>query len=362
MKKTATSNKVLARLSIKPLVAAILATILLIAGSLLTILGFDTREFVTINYSDQSTIDYKVYLKENRFFDTPYLPAGRTYITNLIDYLDIDMSYSLNFDDAVDLNYSYYYVATISAAKDTGTASANKGEYWSKTYNLTNATTQSATDTHSLSVGQNLKVNYADYNQILSDFKSTYSLAATGTLKIAMVLDGEITSAKFDEALPFEYSEVYLSIPLTEQSVEASVVGSTSDTQSHSASKEVNKDNFLYLALRILGIIMIIASVLGFAFAWLTRKQKTSSARYNDAVKHLIGSYDSIIVEVNERPKTAGLNVLTVNRFDELLDVYNSIHLPISCYRGDKKTEFIIVGEHMAWEYSVKTTDFTKRK
>ena len=362
MKKTAILSKVLARPPIKPFVAAIFASILLVAGSLLTILGFNTREQVAITYSDQGAIDYRVYLKENRFFDTPYLTAGRTYITNLIDYLDIDMSYSLSFDDAVDLNYNYYYVATISAAKDTGTASADKGEYWSKTYKLTDATAKTATDTHNLSISQNLKVNYADYNQILSDFKSTYSLAATGTLKIAMVLEGEIVSAKFDEPLPLEYSEVYLSIPLTEQSVEASVVGSTGDMQSHSTSKEINKDNFSYLAMRILGIIMIIASVLGFAFAWLTRKQKTSAARYDNAVKHLVGSYDSIIVEVNERPKTAGLNVLTVNRFDELLDVYNSIHLPISCYRGDKKTEFIIVGEHMAWEYAVKTTDFTKRK
>ena len=352
----------LKKLKIGPVTALITACLLMIFGVFATIFGFNTKKIVSINYSDQGTIDYRVYLKENRFFDTPYLPAGRTYITNLINYLDVDMNYELYFDEPVNVNYSYYYVATISAAKNSNTPTANKNEYWSKDYNLTEQVDKTLSDARNIGISQNLKIDYNKYNQILSDFKSTYSLSATGTLKVAMVLNGEIVSSKFDSPIPLEYNEVYLSIPLTEQSVEASVVGSTGEMQSHSNTHEQNNDCFGYLVLRILGILAIVISILACTYAWLVRKRKTNAQRYDNTVKHLIGSYDSIVVEVNERPKTAGLNVLTVNRFDELLDVYNSIHLPISCYRDGKTTEFVIVGEHMAWKYSVSTADFKKRK
>ena len=46
------------------------------------------------------------------------------------------MNYELNFDEPVNVNYSYYYVATISAAKNSNTPTANKNEYWSKDYNM----------------------------------------------------------------------------------------------------------------------------------------------------------------------------------------------------------------------------------
>lgn len=347
---------------IGPITALALAAVLILIGALSAFWGFSTKKTISINYSDQSNIDYKVYLKENRFFDTPYLPSGRTYITNLINYLDVDLNYDLTFNEPVDVNYSYYYVATISAAKNNNGTTSGKGEFWTKTYNLTDQVDQSLSGTRNINISQNLKVDYSKYNQILSDFKSTYSLSASGTLKVAMMLSGEIVSDKFEESIPLEYSEVYLSIPLTEQSVEASVVGSTSEMRDHSATRIQNKNNFGRILLRILGVIFIVCGVLACGYAWFAHQEKISAFRYENTVKHLINSYDSIIVEVNERPKTTGTNVLTVNRFDELLDVYNSIHLPISCYRGSKSTDFIIVGDHMTWEYIIKAGDFKKRK
>ena len=46
-----------------------------------------------VNYVENSSIDYKVYLKKNNYFDTPFLEKNKVYITSLIDYIDIDFSY-----------------------------------------------------------------------------------------------------------------------------------------------------------------------------------------------------------------------------------------------------------------------------
>ena len=45
--------------------------------------GLDTQEKITLKYENNSDIDYKVYLKDNNFFDEKYIEKGKTYITNL---------------------------------------------------------------------------------------------------------------------------------------------------------------------------------------------------------------------------------------------------------------------------------------
>ena len=47
-----------------------------------------------MHYEEKSNLDYKVYLKENQFYDTPYLPKDKKYISALINYIDSSFSYT----------------------------------------------------------------------------------------------------------------------------------------------------------------------------------------------------------------------------------------------------------------------------
>ena len=47
--------------------------------------GYFDEKKVTLKYQENNDINYKVYLKENDFFDSEYLEKGRTYITSLIE-------------------------------------------------------------------------------------------------------------------------------------------------------------------------------------------------------------------------------------------------------------------------------------
>ena len=45
-------------------------------------------------------MDYKVFLKENNDFETPFLEKDKKYIASLIDHIDIDYKYAFksNYD------------------------------------------------------------------------------------------------------------------------------------------------------------------------------------------------------------------------------------------------------------------------
>ena len=60
-----------------------------------------------IKYSENSLIDYKVYLKDNDFFDTDYVTSENQYIASLIEYINTNFKYKLYFkEEEIDFNYS----------------------------------------------------------------------------------------------------------------------------------------------------------------------------------------------------------------------------------------------------------------
>ena len=332
---------------------------MLILGELLIIAGIKHGEDISINYEEKSAIDYRVYLKPNKFFETSFLPAGRTYITSLIDYLDIDYTYGFEFDAPVSGDYSYYFVATLSADRITNSASTG-GNYWSRDYALTEPISGKIDNARTLNLDYNLKVDYEKYNKILSEFKATYSLAAEGTLKVAMVIKGEVANEKLDDPIALD-TNLSLSVPLTEQSIEVSAATDTTENQ-HNITSHIDGDSPSYLTMRIVGVVACAGAIALAIVAFCLRKKLKHASRYEDKIKKILSDYDSVIVDVDQQPKLTGVNVLTVNDFDELLDVYNSIHLPISYYRDSKSANFIIINEKMAWRYTIVAKDFDEEE
>ena len=71
-------------------------------------------EQININYEEASNpIDYKVYLKDNNFFESKYLGKGATYISSLIDYVAVDYNYKISFNELLTGNYKYKIKATL---------------------------------------------------------------------------------------------------------------------------------------------------------------------------------------------------------------------------------------------------------
>ena len=84
------------------------------------------------SYKNYGSTDYKVYLKENNFFEEKFLPKGRQYTTELIDYIDINFNYLYSGSKLTDIEYEYNISGEIIGEYESNTDS--KSEIWNKKY------------------------------------------------------------------------------------------------------------------------------------------------------------------------------------------------------------------------------------
>ena len=290
-----------------------------------------------VKYNEISSIDYKVYLKENSYFDTPYLGEDKVYITSLIDYIDVDFSYNLKLDAPRTGKYIYYIKGIISA-----NISNTDKDYWKKTYDLIKPKEIAYKNTDNLSIKENIKVDYQEYNDILLQFKEEYKLSMDGNFKIILYIENFIDSQTEKELTQITSSN--LEIPLTKATIEVPIEIKEINRTEQLASKLIYNDSIINIIYKIfsvisllLGLYLIVLSV----FKIVRSLEKISS--YNKELRKILKTYDGIIVNVNSLPRHNNSSIIDVNSFSELLDAHSEIRQPISYLESHKKATFILI-------------------
>ena len=148
-------------------------------------IGLNNKYEKVISYNSSSNVAYKVYLFENDYFEEPYLGMNRTYISSLINYIDIDFNYNLNFSEFVSGKYTYYVKGTIAADK----IKENDGSYWSKSYILTEPETITYNDQNSFNISTNVIIDYQKYNNLLNEFKKDYGISFNGVFNVELIVN-----------------------------------------------------------------------------------------------------------------------------------------------------------------------------
>ena len=321
-----------------------------VIGIILIILGFNDKKVIDLNYKENNKINYNVYLKDNQFFNTPYLGENRTYIASLIDYIDVFFHYNISYNRKLTGSYKYKYVALVRANKKNST-----GYYWEKEYDLSKEKTVDIKNNVNVSIDDNIKNNYNTYNDVLNKFKKEYGVSTDGELKVIMKITN---TAKFNNvAKPVNInSEISLSIPLLEQSLEVSINKDTNTNNNNILSIKEKSNRPAYLIFKITGTILTIISVLGFIDVTKTNIIFKKYNLYELIIDNILKSYDSIIVTVKNKPNIDDLKKIEVSTFNELLDVYNEVRMPINYYQDDFKKEstFIIINDSIVWIFVLK--------
>ena len=306
---------------------------------------------VTLKYRENNDIDYKVYLKKNDFFDDKYLEKGRTYITSLIDHINVDYNYSIQFDHLVNGEYKYYIYVTVESGK------ANGKSYWSKDYKLTDEKSMKVKNVGEYKVHENVDIDYNKYNKILMSFKKTLGLtSANGTLKIYMAINSDVEGNSVKA--PIE-SRLLLAMPLSEMTIEAAI-----DLDAHnniqSVDRIINADRARIS--KCFGAIYIVATVFFIALIIYINKKKSDLNKYENTLKKILNTYDSIIVNVKRIPDVRDFKRIEVASFEELLDAHSEIRMPINFYRDGDKSYFLLVNDKTVWIYKMGKLNIQKVK
>ena len=303
--------------------------------------GYFEEEKVTLKYQENNDIDYKVYLKKNDFFDTPYLEKDKTYITSLIDHINVDYDYNVAFDHAINGEYRYRVIVTVESKK-----SNNDKELWSKDYNITDEVKKELKNATEYSIKENVDIDYNKFNELLTSFKKTLNLSSSeGILKIFLNVDSDIEGNKIKTPIN---SKLLLQIPLTELTVEATANTSVNNDVKE-LSRIVNSDKVK--TTRLLGVIYLLGTLCCIILFFVMNKKRKDLNRYDNMIKKIISTYDSIIVNIKKLPDIEGYKQIYVDTFEELLDAHGEVRMPINYYKDDKRSYFILLNDSTAWVY-----------
>lgn len=328
----------------------ILSFIFFAIGFTLLYLGLQNRQVITVEYSSKENIDYKVYLKPNNFFETPYLGKGQTYISSLIDYISASLEYEQTYNKNVSGNYNYEVKAIISADKPRGA----EGNYWQKEYVIVGNNIVKIDNDDSFKINLSNKIDYQKYNELLQAFKKEYVLSIDGKLKIQLTVNSEVTPIGMTKKVKSERT-MELSIPLTEQSVDLSINTKTGENNKSEVKEIMYLTDLKYKIEKIAGFVFIglaLLSLLGELFRIIKIRRETSE--YTKKVNKILTTYNAIIVNTKNNIDLKKYNVVNVESFDELIDAHSEIRMPINYIKKEFGSQFILINNDMAWVYSLK--------
>jgi hypothetical protein len=330
----------------------IIVSIFSIVGSF-TNAEYSKKELYSYNYT--ANLNYRVYLKNSQFFNTPYLGMNKQYISSLIDHIEVDNNYSFQSNKDLDYTYNYEIIATARGLYQN--SDGKSIEVWSKTYPVANLESHSGTG-KTFNINKTVNVDYNNYNQIMTDFRNQFGLSIDAKVDLTMkinILAG--LSGQAEKTLQ-ESPKMSLDIPLLQQTVniKPSYVNSGGDT----IYESTNATTKLNVKLLAFGITLLVVSLFALKKIVTSLLDVTKKSEYILAYNRIFKEYSDIIAETHNMPDLTKYDVVNVKTFNDLVDVEEELHSPIIAYevQEDVECNFIILSNATAYQFTLRSSDF----
>ncbi|MBE6666299.1 MAG: hypothetical protein E7603_08800 [Ruminococcaceae bacterium] len=323
----------------KILIQSIIIGILVLGFLITSLVYYKMNKETYVYYTEEGNVIHRAYLTDNEFYDESYLNGSHAYVASLIEKMTGDFTYNLKLDASdVNFKYSYKIEAQVSVAeKSAGTPIFNPVFELVPEKNVT-------TSGNALSIHELVDIDYNHYNNLAKDFVTKYGLDkySTQTLYVRMHVEVLGTSEQFAENNTGKYV-VELSVPLNAEVAKPSVSTSVpAAEQKILACNNTSKTGFLIAAI-VLGSLALIAGVVLIVYMYKTRDIHINYAR---KVQKLVSNYKSYIQKIINPFDTTGYQLLYLDTFTEMLEIRDTLQLPVLMYENEDKTcaQFIIVG------------------
>ena len=329
----------------------IFQTIVITIVSLVLVFGgytyYQLNKNTYIPYSQQGNVIYKAYLADNEFYEQEYLNGSHAYVASLIEKMTADFEYDLEIDaKEVDFKYSYKIDAQVEV-RDKTTQMA----IYNPVFEL--VPTKTLTGSGSvLAIKDFVELNYNKYNNLAKDFIASYSLDEVESLLIVrMYVDVLGESQKFAENNKDSYT-IKLFVPLDKKTVTPYTEIPVAEEQQKVLTVNNNNTTLLkYIVLGVFGFDLLLVLILSL-YVRLTRDKHID---YSRKVKRIISSYTSYIQKVNNPVKLKDYQVLNVDSFTELLEIRDTLQIPILMFENSDRTytHFFIVNGGILYLFKI---------
>lgn len=341
-------------------------TILVYVGMIILFMGFSFLFSYTykslnktkyVTYTENSNVDYKVYLKDNSFYEKEYLEKGHQYISDLVDYVTATFNYKIQLDKS-DISYKYSY--RIEAVVDVKDKTSNKSLYNYKDTLVSKV--EKTSNKRNTEILENVNINYNKYNDKINNFISTYEITnTTSTLSINMIVD-ILNNCNEYETRAGNESVTSIVIPLTNKTMGMDITNSVLDNEGSSIlCSQPPKGNVLFLLCSV--IALLIAVMIAIRMFIYMEETKTAKTIYEKELKKILTNYRSYIQKVNGTFDISGFKSLKMDSFEDMLEIRDTINEPILMIENAKKTGvyFIIPSSNkILYNYSIKVAEIQR--
>ena len=330
--------------------------VLLICGLFYTFnRSFSITKSKVITYKEVSNVDYKVYLKDNNFYESSYLDKDMAYVASLIDKIKIKYNYNFVATENSNLDINYKVIAKLVIASQN-----NSKIFFEKEYDLSKEIIDEMVNKKEYIIDRDVIIDYDYYNNLANEFKSNYAVNANSRLDVYLQVN-EKNKENNSYSLNNKRN-VILSIPLSEQEINI-----TLDDTNINESKKITLDKkfvinditFIVYSVIIFILFIYLLIILLKLIYLLTKKNMSAYDRY---IRRLLMGYDRIIINIKSVPDMRDYNVIEVESFQELVDVRDNTKEPINYHviKEHVKSEFFVINDDNLYIYEVDAQTLNK--
>lgn len=326
-----------------------------------------------VHYKENSNVDYKVYLKENTFFENDYLDSDNRYIASLIDYIKANFQYEMNMEEQdVNFDYSYRIEAEVSVTEPTSSK-----PLFTRKYEIVKPVTKIASGQSKVVIDEDVNINYNDYNDLVQKFVTVYGLNdADSTLTLNMYIDVKGSCEKFTEDSN-DTTVISLVIPLTTKTVGIDIKNNLVESNNNVMLCK-DKSSFIQFNLILAILTFAIMIYLIYLLIKYINDTRTAQTVYSDELKKILNNYHSYIQKVKNNISLTENKILVdgislykdcqvfkLNTFTDMLEIRDSLNTPIIMSSNESNaTYFIIIDAHnkAIYVYELKVIKNKKKK
>jgi len=319
--------------------------------------AFTVEEQKVINYKESSNLDYKVYLKENEFYEEEYLTKDMAYIATLIDKVKIDFNYNFDIEEFVDLQFDYKIFAKLIISDEQ-----DKNTFYEKVYDLSKTKSVTLDETKNKKILESIELNYDEYNTIANNFKNAYGIDTTSKLVVYFNINKKVLKDKNSNLfVNNNVDNMVINIPLSQKALNISMDYKDINNESYVADNtKVMLDNIICLCVSLVSLILSLVYMIRAMRLFNTTLVKKD--KYDKYISKILSEYDRLIVETSTAPLKSFEDkekVIKISKFTELLDVRDNLKQPIMYYVVTKhqKCHFYITANDKIYLTTIKRVD-----
>ncbi len=309
--------------------------------------GINVKTKRIVNYQEDSDVIYKVYLHDNEIYNKKYLNMNEKYITELVDYIDLEFDYNSLYSSDINGYYSYTVMGNLVAYEDKITDKLFEKEY---TLMDTKTVVLNQNKTKEININDRLLIDYDKYINELKKFNDTYNIDVSGYLDVIVKINQNIQFTGIDKVNEDE-KIMRLMIPLSYDTFKINVYNDNHNLDSFYDFSKKERVNYLLILFGLFSLSI------GLSFLALTIRNmiiaSKSGFNYQKELKKILDENSEIIVNVKRFYNKKKYNLIYVDSFKELMDVYKKVGNPISFreVKKDKEAIFLMTEDDNAWIY-----------